>query len=942
MERDGMTATVLVTGGTGFLGTQLCLRMVRETDGRIIALVRAKDHEEAARRLRRAWSDWPELSTHVGGRVTPIAADICKDKLGLSEEEYGILVRDVTHIIHSAADMRLQGPINELRRTNVGGVRNILELARAVHKDHGLERLSHVSTAYVAGSRKGAVPEDSLSDEYGFSSRYELSKFEGETLVKEARADLPISVFRPGLVVGDSRSGEIKTFNTIYFPLKLYLMGKLRVLPARPTLKVNLIPVDYVSEAVFKLTFDPRAEGLNFHLTAPWEDLPTARELLEYVRTWARDEMGIRIRRPMFVPSPVRATKGRYKAQQTITRERTGILEGLITLAPYFNERRRFQRDNVDRLLGTYQLDWRKVLVPIIEYAVFMGFLHRADRTVHEQILFRMRSKSMPVTYHDVYGGSVHTRDSREVRSEMLAVAEALRRMGIGPGDRVAVVGLNSSRYITIDVGIGLVGAVSVPLYYTSPPPEVDLLIKASGSKLLLVGIPKLLSRLDELDADVPVVSFCREEPVLEHGREVMRWEDFLAKGKGSEGPTSGPVTFDDLANVRYTSGTTGIPKGVTFTHENLRWMGTTTASLLEWSTRTSHIVYLSFLPMNHVVEGILAAYSPYYAPSPLDIYFLEDFRDLQHTLSKVKPTIFFAVPRFYEKVWEALQENKVGRKYIDAPEGVKKRILRRLVRGAVLKKAGLERAGQLLVGSAPIGQDLLGSFQELGIEVHNAFGLTEAPLCTMNRLGRNRIETVGEPLPETDIRIEEDGEVLIKGPQVTPGYLDSDVPSPLDDGWLMTGDLGYLTDEGSLVLHGRKKELIVTSYGKNIHPVKIETYLRDIPGIDEAMVVGDSRPYCTAMLWLGEDPRGLAAYSLIDAAIERVNKRLSHPEQLKRWALMENDLTIEAGDLTASLKLKRASVNTRFATVIDALYGGDPLPDEGGPLHTGGGERGG
>ena len=283
--------TILLTGATGFLGAHIAFRLVKETNHNIAALVRADDREAAVRRLSRAWWDWPELIQALGGRVKVITGDVSEPHLGLGEADYRELVRVVTHIIHTAADLRLNAPLNELRKTNVNGTANVLQFAHDVHRDHGLTRLSHVSTAYVAGGKTGAVSENSLSDVYGFYSNYEVSKYEGEQLVQQAQSQLPISVFRPGLVVGDSRTGAIKTFNTLYFPLRLYLTRHPRIIPVSPSLRINMVPVDYVADAIMKLTFVPEAEGLNFHLVVPWEKLPTAGELIEFLRVWAKKRM---------------------------------------------------------------------------------------------------------------------------------------------------------------------------------------------------------------------------------------------------------------------------------------------------------------------------------------------------------------------------------------------------------------------------------------------------------------------------------------------------------------------------------------------------------------------------------------------------------------------------------------------------------------------------
>ncbi len=931
---------MLLTGANGFLGAQIALRVLKNTDHTMYAMVRAGDSEAAERRLTRAWWDWPELVSTIGHRVIVLAGDISEFQLGLSDERYRDIVRTVTHIIHAAADLRLNGPIDQLRKTNVNGTKNILELAFAAQSDHCFARFAHVSTAYVAGGRTGEIEEESLTDEYGFYSNYEITKFEAELLVREARAKLPVSVFRPSQVVGDSKTGVIKTFNTLYFPLRLYLNRKPRVVPVSPSLKVNMVPVDYVADAITRLTFMPEAEGLTFHLVTPLDKQPTARDLIEFMRVWADEYYKERIHRPFYLPLPVPATRIRFQAQGFIEPRYKKTLSALTAIVPYFKERRRFLRDNVDRLLGPYDFRWREVFLSILNYAAYMGFLHRSERTVHEQILHRLRSDSMQISYYDIIDGKIVPRNTGQVRKEMILAANALKAMGIRKGDCVALMGVNSTSYIVLDVAISMVGAVSVPLYMSSPPAEIDLILKETDTKLLLVGVPDIIERLDELTVKIPVISFCREDPVSSTELGIIPWQEFLSRGEGGEEIINAPVDFGDLVTIRYTSGTTGKVKGVCFTHDKLRWMAEALCSILEsWKARNYEISCLSYLPMNHVLEGIITAYSPYYTPAQFHIYFLEHMKDLQSALRKVRPVVFFSVPRFYEKVWEGMLKSRTGRKYIEAKEGLRKKILRKALRKAVLKVAGIDRCQRIGVGSAPISVGLLGDFQTLGIEVLNGYGLTEAPLVTANRVGANRIDTVGEPMPHTEIHIADDGEILVRGPQVATSYLGNEMEFTFKDGWLHTGDLGYITEEGRLVLQGRKKEIIVTSYGKNIYPAKIESMLRNNRYIDQAMVVGEGRPYCSALLWVTYRGDKFDLVDSIDQHIKEVNHQLSHPEQVKRWVILRNDLSIEGGELTASLKLRRQEMLFRLSELIEALYNGVSYYSEN-LLHVGEAER--
>lgn len=924
--------SVLITGATGFLGTQVTRRILEQTDLSVIVFVRGRDLSDAKHRLESTWWDWPNMVCEIGRRIQVVNGDLCLSRFGLSNSDYEELADKISHIIHLAADIRLNEPLAVLQCTNVEGVRNVLELAYDAHSHHGLSRFSYVSTAYVAGRRKGIVPEEALTDRFGFSNHYELSKFEGESLVREAGKELPVSVFRPGMVVGDSISGAVKTFNTMYFPLRLYLTGKLKIFPVDPSLKINMVPCDYVSEAIVKLTFDPKAGGLNFHLTLPADALPTVREMIDFTREWATENLHIKLPAPVFLPVKV----SRFQWLDRFLKTKSAV-RSLLSLASYFEEDRIYLRDNLDRLLGTYPSNWSDFFPQILTYAADHGFMHRSERTVHEQAYFRLTGKSRLVNFYDVIPGKIVSRSSDDVRREIEMSVSAMNRLGIRSGDRIAIVGFNSSRYFAIDVAVGLTGGISVPLYYSSPTHELAEIIDGCGASLLFVGLPEILVKLAGDKFNKPVVSFCRERPQCDLPENFMSWQDFLMVETDSEATAKAPTDYDkaymkspasfgDIATLRYTSGTTGRPKGAAFDHSSLRRMAESLASLPPWKARTQKVVYLSFLPMNHVVEGILASYAIYNTPAPIDVYYLENFHELQKVLPKIQPTVFFSVPRFYEKVWENAAQSLIGKQYIRSREGFGKRLLGKVLCLAVKRKAGIDRCKQLIVGSAPVSLGLLQNFRSIGIEVHNAYGLTEAPLITLNRYMANRIETVGEPLPDTQIRIADDGEVLVKGPQVMNGYyrgedrsILQEGDSPLVDGWLHTGDYGMLTKDNHLILSGRKKEVIIDSYGKNINPVKIELMVREATGIDHVLLCGDNRPYCVALLWgCPNDNSGVAA---IEEGISKVNEQLSHPEQVKKYVLLTETLSIEGGELTANLKMKRSSIASKYADVIENLY---------------------
>ncbi len=909
-------SNILITGITGFLGTEIVSEIMQTTDDTVYGLIRAGSIKEANATLTALWYERPELLDNIGTRILPVLGDITVEDLGLADEDRDLLIHGTDYIIHTAALIGIKHSREQFRDVNVTGTGHVLTFAGRIQADHPIKRFSHVSTAYVAGARSGRIMEDSLVDA-GFSSLYEQSKFEGEFLVAEAMDQMPISVFRPGQIVGDSKTGRVKNFNTLYYPLKLCLKQQARIFPIRKSMRINMVPVDYVAKSIVRITYEEKAAGKTFHLTAPAGMQPTVAELVGAVSDWAEKTYSVRLRRPMFFPLPFLSRIGASYNLSENDRSDKSVRSNMLALAPYFTEDKIFDTTNTERFMGAYDLDWHVYLPHLLAYAVDKNFLDHNSRTVFEQVRFCLKRQHSSVTYYDVTATGMRECTALSADERIERSLRALQALGIGPGSRVAISGINSVSYFILDVAIGLSGAASVPLYYTTPADELDELLKISGAGWFFIGDTRILSKVSQITYGGQMISFTENAPLPEDSR-LMSWDKFLSLGEGRD-VILVQVSYRDIATIRYTSGTTGNSKSVAFTHGQLRWMAETMGSLLSFKSRMAkHAAYLSFLPLSHVVEGILGAYTPYYLGISRALYFLNDFDKVAETLPKVRPTIFFSVPRFYEKVWDQLAQTGPGSRYIAGKSALPKMVLR----NTLLKRAGLDQCDQLIVGSAPVSVKLLTDFRELGIEIHNAYGLTEAPLITLNRLGDNDLATVGTPLPETTVTLSEDGEILVEGPQVAAEY--DGRTSPV----LHTGDLGAITADGHIQVIGRKKEILINSYGKNINLQKVETLLKDIPGISEAILIGEKRPYCIALLWPEDDEPAPDEETLTDA-IRTVNEQLSHPEQIKRYALMEGPLKISTGELTPNLKLRRENIAEIHRVTIEGLYVSADIPPE-------------
>ena len=485
--------TVFVTGATGLVGTEVVAQLLSTTNSKIYVLVRAASEEEAEGRLRALWWDDATLVNAIGKRVHAITGDITKP--------LEIKHMDITHVIHCAAETGVQKSRRELRNINIDGTRHVVRMAELLPQ---LQCFIHVSTAYVAGTKSGIILEEApLSTQ--FYSQYEQSKAEAEKIVREST--LPYIICRPGMIVGNTKTGRTRNFNTVYYVLKLILLGKLRVLPLSSKQTVNLIPADYVAQQVVKLAFMPDAEGHTFHLTPPTDSLPQAGQLVDAVREWAKANLDIDIPKPIYLPVPMLRSIGkRYNARHRA--KKRSLLSNLTALMPYFFDDHVFDRTNTDMFTGKYQLDWRSYLPKELEFACRHNFMRISDNSIFQQAMLRRKSRHYPITYYNITAKGTERITGHEMNTMVYGYANLLHEYGVKPGDKVALSGINCAEHTAIDHAIGLVGAVSVPIYYTTPADEIELLMTKSGVQLFFVGDERVMANVGGLSEHIKLIPF--------------------------------------------------------------------------------------------------------------------------------------------------------------------------------------------------------------------------------------------------------------------------------------------------------------------------------------------------------------------------------------------------------------------------------------------------
>ncbi|MFC6154354.1 AMP-dependent synthetase/ligase [Nocardioides yefusunii] len=561
-----------------------------------------------------------------------------------------------------------------------------------------------------------------------------------------------------------------------------------------------------------------------------------------------------------------------------------------------------------------------------------------------------------------------------ETRERALDVAAGLVALGVAPGDPVAIMATNRIEHVLADIGAVHAGAVPMSIYNTLSPEQVSYVAEHSGTTLAVLENADHLARWAHVLADRPdTIVVVIEEDDLPDGDTFLTWGELAAAGAAHRRDDASylddaltTVTADSTATILYTSGTTGNPKGVALTHTNVLYEAYSTMEAA--GLVGAQQVQVSYLPLAHIAERVLGVYGPTLLGNHQ--YCIGDPAQLLATLGEVHPTAFFGVPRVWEKIQTGIRaklaadpdpENvamvqgamAAGLAWVQAQEtgGVMTPEIQSAyeqadaaILGFLKALLGLDRAVWCASASAPMPLETAKFMAGLGLKVYDVYGMTETcGAVTVNGPGAFRLGSVGRPTPGMEVKLGDHGEVLVRGPVNTPGYhRNPEATATLydADGWVHTGDIGTLDADGFFSIIDRKKELIITSHGKNVAPSNVENLLKESPLVGHALVYGDSRPFLVAVLTLdGEvapvvaERMGLAFTDLADlatrpeiitmvrAAVDAANARLSRPEQVKAFELLGTEWTAESEELTPSLKLKRRVVHSKYAEAIDRLY---------------------
>jgi long-chain acyl-CoA synthetase len=552
--------------------------------------------------------------------------------------------------------------------------------------------------------------------------------------------------------------------------------------------------------------------------------------------------------------------------------------------------------------------------------------------------------------------------------------ALGLCSLGIGRGDRVAIIGENRPEWLYSALGTLAAGGTFVGIYTTNPTAECEYVVAHSESVVYICEDEEQLDKALAFRQRTPqlrkLVVWNMEG--LRHFQDpmLMSFDDLLREGERLDteqpdlyGRLAGEGSGGDVAGIIYTSGTTGPPKGAMLSHEGYLWVGRKAGEICRAGSDDETI---SFLPLNHVYEQIFDLMV--HLTVGHTVNFTENTDTVMADMQEVSPTLFHAVPRIWEKYYSGIVLKmadatplkraaygaavRIGSRYNEEHlAGRSPSFLMRLAYGAAYfavfrklkERLGFDRVRLGFSGAAPISHNILKYFQGIGIPIREGYGMTETTGIThMSDERHFKLGTVGRALPETEVRLSEDGEILVRHPGIFLGYWrdDDNTREALRDGWLHTGDVGTIDDEGYLRITDRKKDLIITAGGKNIAPQYIENLLKFSPYINDAVVIGDRRNYITALIVIDEDnvvkyaqdqkiqyttfaslTRTDEAVALVQREIDQVNAQVARVENIRKFRILDKKLYTEDGEVTPTMKVKRKAINAQFADLIESMY---------------------
>jgi len=546
----------------------------------------------------------------------------------------------------------------------------------------------------------------------------------------------------------------------------------------------------------------------------------------------------------------------------------------------------------------------------------------------------------------------------------------ALSELGMEPGDKLIILAENGPKWVMADLANICLGGVSVPIYTSLMPEQIKYIIDNSDAKIVVVSDLDLWEKVDSIRGQLTKVkhyiTFMDEAPA----ENIFTFDDILKKGMEAE--KEDPGIFEkrseerkpeNVASIIYTSGTTGVPKGVQLTHGNFISNVKACSTILDFDYKDT---VLSFLPLSHVLERMVTFT---YIYKGCTVAYAESVETVGENLLEIRPHIMVSVPRVFEKIYSRVIDNvlassslkrkiffwaaNVGRKYsqyklnnqtIPGLLQFKRNLAHKLVFSKIIEKTG-GRVKFFVSGGAALSKDIAEFFYAMGLVVLEGYGLTEtSPVIAVNTFENLRFGSVGKPIPDVEVKIADDGEIMTRGPHVMKGYykMPAETEEAMEGEWFKTGDIGYIDDDGFLVITDRKKDLIVTSGGKNVAPQMIENILKTQPFITNAVVIGDSRKFISALIVPDFDK--LEAYAkennipysnnkeLVESEaiikkmedeVAKSSQNLASYEQVKKIILLDRDFELEEGEITPSLKVKRNIVQKKYADKIEALYAG-------------------